>query len=308
MGLAPLLAWCLEAVVPSNRFENQLPEALRRSAARMEFVVSQAFPGQPGRAGWLLTLWLAGGIWLVGWMASSGAWVIVGHFITFCVWTLLLYVGIDIRGRVGQALKIREALSRGDLEGARARLPLLSRKPSDHPNIETEPPETDKDIAAATISSLFRGSLGAVAVPLFWAAPLGAAGAITTRCLHLLAEDHRKDQSKLWAPLRTTGRLIEAGPAWLMGLLVQPSIRFAGGSSDDALSGFLNATSLPYPDRVLLALNRGLGLNLEARELDPDRPPNASDIHRACIVLWVLSAAFALVSTTVCCIVYWKLL
>lgn len=112
--------------------------------------------------------------WTVGEVAKtlggSGGEVVAGAAVG---WT-----AVALRGLVEAAERVRAALERGDLAGARAALPAL---------VGRDPQELDaEDIARAAIESVAENLSDAVVAPLFWLGLFGPAGALGYRAINTL--------------------------------------------------------------------------------------------------------------------------
>jgi adenosylcobinamide-phosphate synthase len=136
---------------------------------------------------------------------------------------LLLKVTFAI-GELGrQALKVRAALDRGDVDAARQEAQMLvSRRTA------TLAP---RQVMAATIESVAENTLDSIVAPLFWFLVLGVPGAMLYRFVntadamigyhgsyeHLGKAAARLDDALNWIPARLTSVLLVAG-SWLAGL------------------------------------------------------------------------------------------
>ena len=127
--------------------------------------------------------------------------------------------GLAIGGRSlwGAADDVASALSRGDLEGARALLPnLVGRDPSEL---------DEEEIVRAVIESVAENTVDAIVAPLLWAAVAGAPGALGYRAVntmdamvghHSERYEHygwasaRLDDVANWLPARTAAVLVAA--------------------------------------------------------------------------------------------------
>jgi len=127
-------------------------------------------------------------------------------------------------GQLGrQALKVRTALDRGDLDQARHEAQMLvSRRTADLP---------PRQIMAATIESVAENTLDSIVGPLFWFLLLGVPGAMVYRFVntadamigyhgqyeYLGKAAARLDDAMNWIPARITSLLLVAG-SWVAGL------------------------------------------------------------------------------------------
>lgn len=291
MGMAPLLGWCLDAVVASRRFDPLLPRAVRHSAARMEFVLRQAFPSNPERGGWMLVLWTAATAWFLGWVLTSGSWVIAGHGVSFAAWTALFFVTFSVRGQATAGVHLQGAITAEDPESAAHWLSLLGD--------EAVPSEDPDALAGAGVRQLAHSVVHAALIPLFWGLFLGAGGALGALCVHHIAQQIRPGQrdDPFWQPAATAGRWVSTAPSWVALFFIQFALPFAGGHRGAAMAGFLNRYREQPMDRVAAAVAYGLGLGRSARGPEDGAPVGPSDLHRATILLWT-STALAAASTT----------
>jgi cobalamin biosynthesis protein CobD/CbiB len=291
MGMALLLGWCLDAVVATRRLDPLLPRAVRHSAARMEFVLRQAFPTTPTRGGWMLVLWTFASAWLLGWILTSGSWVIAGHGVSFVVWTTLFFVTFGVRGQATAGLHLQQAITAEHTESAAQWLHLLGDDA-----VPTEDPEV---LAGAGVRQLAHSVVHAALLPLFWGLFLGAGGALGALSVHHIAQKIRQDQrdDPFWRPIARAGAWVTIAPSWLALFFIQAALPFAGGQRGAAMAGFLNRYREQPLDRVAAAVGYGLGLGPSARGPEDGAPVGLSDLHRATILLWT-STALAAVSIT----------
>src|ERR1700677_1621933 len=131
--------------------------------------------------------------------------------------------GLAIGGRSlwGAADDVANALSRGDLEGARALLPnLVGRDPSEL---------DEEEIVRAVIESVAENTVDAIVAPLLWAAVAGAPGALGYRAVNTMDAmvGHHSDRYELygWASARLddVANWIPARIAAVLVALVRPA-------------------------------------------------------------------------------------
>lgn len=291
MGMAPLLGWCLDAVVPTRRFDSFLPQAVERTAERMEFVLRNAFPEKPQQGGWALALWVGLSAWLLGWALTAGAWIVLGHYFAFAAWTLIFYLAFTVRGRARAALRIQTALNQEQNDVALAWLQFIG---GEAPSNDTEA------ISAAGVRQIAQSVVRSAVLPLFWGLLLGAGGALAALTVQELAQRATDEGSDdpFWAPIRQLGGWLTVLPSWAALVCIQTTIAFAGGHRGATMAGFLNRFRDPPLSRVSSAVAYGLNLGKPAGGTEDGRDVTPRDLHRATIVLWT-STAFAAAATTV---------
>ncbi|MCW5950982.1 MAG: cobalamin biosynthesis protein [Propionibacteriaceae bacterium] len=209
------------------------------------------------RAGALFTVVLVGGAAGLGWLvqrACRGRPVAEGLATAVATWAVL-----GGRSLAREAEIISGALTAGDLDAARARLPhLVSRDPSG----------LDADqIARATLESVAENTSDAVVAPLFWGAVAGLPGLLGYRAVNTLDAmvgyrnpryrnfgwaAARLDDLANWLPARLAGALA-AGLAPVVGGEPEAAARAAaeqapahpspnGGVVEAAFAGALGVT------------------------------------------------------------------
>jgi cobalamin biosynthesis protein CobD/CbiB len=298
MGMAPLLGWCLDAVVASRRIDPLLPNAVRRSAARFEFVLRQAFPDNPGRAGWMLVLWIGAAAWLIGWMLTSGAWVLAGHGVSFAAWTALFFVALNVRSQATAALLMQRALDDERSEGAAEWLHVLGES--------GESGEGHEALAGAGVRQLSHSVVRSALLPLFWGLVLGAGGALAALAVHLVARQSAEDQldDPFWQSVNRAGVWVTTAPSWFALLFIQAALPFAGGQRGPAMAGFLNRYREQPLDRVAAAVAYGLGLGPSAGGHEDGEDVSSTDLHRATVLLWTTTALAAAAVSLAASIIY----
>ena len=207
------------------------------------------------------------------WSAAVATWAVVG--------------GTTLRREAGT---MHALLDRGDLDGARERLPHLCGRDPAHLDVA--------ELARATVESVAENTSDAVVAPLFWGAIAGVPGLLGYRAVNTLDAmvGHRSDRYERfgwaaarlddaanWVPARVTallasvlapvveGRTASALRVWRRDGAKHPSPN--AGPVEAAFAGALGRTlggRLSYGDRV------------EDRPLLGDGPaPDVADIPRA---------------------------
>ena len=297
MGMAPLLGWCLDAVVASRRFDTLVPRAIEQVAVRLVFVLRQAFPNQPARGGWVLTAWVGGAAWLLGWALTSGAWVLAGPFVAFAAWTAVFFLAFSMRSKAGAALRIQRALETENIENAQAWLRFMGE----------DSESTDPEVVAGTaVKQTARSIAESAMLPLFWGLFLGAGGALAALALHELANqaDERTDEDDLWGPVLQVGNAVVTAPCWVALFFIQATIQFSGGSRGPTMAGFLNRFRETPPNRVAAAVAYGLNLGPSAGGHEDAPAVSPRDVQRATVLLWTSSGLAAAFVAAAGCLLY----
>jgi adenosylcobinamide-phosphate synthase len=191
-------------------------------------------------------------------------------------------------GREGAAMGA--LLERGDLAGARERLPHLCGR---------DPSALDAgELARATVESVAENTSDAVVAPLFWGAVAGVPGLLAYRAVNTLDAmvGHRNPRYERfgWAAARLDD-LANLVPARLTGLLAASLAPLVGGSPVVALRTMRrDGADHPSPNagRCEAAFAGALGVRLGGRNVYGDRveergllgdgsPPKTTDIARA---------------------------
>jgi len=287
MGMAPLLGWCLDAVVASRRLDPLLPNAVRRSAARFEFVLRQAFPDNPGRAGWMLVLWIGAAAWLVGWMLTSGSWVLAGHSVSFAAWTALFFLVLNVRGQATAGLQMQRTLDAEDSERAAEWLHLLGESATIDGG--------DEALAGAGVRQLSHSVVRSAILPLFWGLLLGAGGALAALAVHLVARQSTEEQlsDPFWQSVNRADVWMTTAPSWVALVFIQTALPFAGGQRGPAMAAFLNRYRERPLDRVAAAVAYGLDLGPSSGGHEDGANVSSADLHRATVLLWTSTALAA---------------
>ncbi|HZZ85918.1 MAG TPA: adenosylcobinamide-phosphate synthase CbiB [Anaeromyxobacteraceae bacterium] len=198
-----------------------------------------------------------------------------------------------LRALGGAGLRVRDALRRGDLAGARDGLrALCSRDPS-----RLGPSE----LAAGTVESLAENASDSVVAPLFWFALLGLPGAFAYRAANTLDAriGYRGRLEWLGKPAARLDDLWNLVPARLTALLLLAAGLLAGADARrgaQVLRRDGGATESPNAGRPMAAMAGLLGVALEKpghyRLGAEDAPPDAESIGAA----WRLVRAAALLA------------
>jgi cobalamin biosynthesis protein CobD/CbiB len=298
MGMAPLLGWCLDAVVGSRRLDPLFPGVVRRSATRFEFVLRQAFPNNPERAGWMLVLWIGAAAWLLGWILTSGSWVLAGHSISFAVWTALFFIALSVRSQATSGLQMQRALETEHDESAAEWLRSLGEK--------GELGDDREALAGASVRQLAHSIVRSALLPLFWGLFLGAGGALAALAVHLVARETTEDQldDPFWKSVNQAEVWITTAPSWLALVFIQTALPFAGGQRGPAMAGFLNRYKERPLDRIAAAVAYGLNLGPSAGGHEDGMEVSPTDIHRATILLWTATALGATATSLAASLLY----
>ena len=298
MGMAPLLGWCLDAVVSSRRLDPLLPHAVRRSAARFEFVLRQAFPNNPERGGWMLVLWIGAAAGLIGWVLTSGSWVLAGHSVSFVAWTTIFFMALSVRSQATTALQMQHALDDEGSENAPGWLRLLGET--------RQVGESDEALAGAGVRQLSHSIVSSALLPLFWGLVLGAGGALAALAVHLVARQNSADQTNdpFWQSVHRAGVWLTVAPSWVALFFIQTTLPFAGGKRGPAVAGFLNRYREQPLDRVAAAVAYGLGLGPSAGGHEDGEDVSSADLHRATVLLWTTTALAAAAATLAAALLY----
>jgi adenosylcobinamide-phosphate synthase len=199
----------------------------------------------------------------------------------------VLWTTLGGRSLERAALRLRDALEAGDLDGARALAPaLVGRDPS---NL------SEAGLARAAVESVAENTSDAVVAPLFWMAALGPAGAAGYRAVNSLdamfghrSERHQRfgwaaarlDDMANWVPARLTALLVLAlapgrrRPTWRSAMVdgaCHPSPN--AGRSEGAFAGALGLR--------LGGVNRYAQGTERRPHLGDGDPPQTRDIERA---------------------------
>ena len=215
----------------------------------------------------------------VGVAASAGAAVP-----STALWTWLAVAG---RQLAREAEAVSDALSRGDIELARSRLPALVGR--DVSLLD------EKEIARAVVESVAENTVDAVVAPVFWALVAGAPGVCAYRAVNTLDAmvghrspryerfgwaSARADDVAAWLPARATAVLVaavrprRAGEVWRV-------VRRDAGAHASPNAGVAEAAFAAALGLRLGGENR-YGHRVELRPtLGDGRPAEPSDIARA---------------------------
>ena len=176
--------------------------------------------------------------------------------------------GLAVGGRSlwGAADDVASALSRGDLEGARALLPSL---------VGRDPSELDEEeIVRAVIESVAENTVDAIVAPLLWAAVAGAPGALGYRAVNtmdaMVGHHSERYEHYGWASARLddVANWLPARAAAVLVALVRP-----GTARDIRVAVATQASAHPSPNAgvVEAAFAGALGVRLGGRNRYGDR-------------------------------------
>ncbi len=298
LGLAPLLGWCLDAVIRTGRLGPLVPVWAAKVTARLEFVMRTGMQDRLMRGGEVLVIWIAGMAWIAGWLVSKTSLVLGGPIAQFVVWTALFFLLISVRRRGKAGVEIREALILERPDVARGWLEHIDARPED------DEPTT---LARAAVVRMAEGILESALLAIFWGVVLGPAAALAAVCVHEIARYGRSSDNPddlLWYGALRMERWLSWPISWLAAVLVYLAIPLAGGSRARALSGYFNRWQQTPARRLGAALVQGLGIE---RFQTPDGivdPVKPEDIQRAVVVLWATTCLAALLLSAVSCGIY----
>ncbi|HEY6275085.1 MAG TPA: adenosylcobinamide-phosphate synthase CbiB [Streptosporangiaceae bacterium] len=233
------------------------------------------------------------------------AGVVLGAGTGFAVRSAMLATALAAAGRaLGEsAMTVERALSRGDLDGARAALPAL---------VGRDPAGLDEgEIARAVVESVAENTVDALVAPAFWAAICGAPGALGYRAVNTLdamvGHRSRRYESFGWAsarlddiagfvPARLTAALV-AGARPGRAPAIWRAVRDQAPAHPSPNAGVAEAAFAAALGLRLGGANR-YGDRVEHRPwLGQGRPACRSDIRAAVRlsgdVNWLLTAALA---------------
>lgn len=298
MGLAPLLGWCLDAVIRTGRLGPVVPLWAAKITARLEFVMRTGMQDRMRRAGEVLVIWIAGMAWIAGWAVSEAAWVLGGSVLQFIAWTCLFFLLISVRRRAKAGVEIREALLHERPDVARGWLEHVDARPDD---------DEVTTLSRTAVCRMAEGILDSAMLAIFWGVVLGPAAALAAVCVHEIARYGRgsdNPEDLLWYGALRMERWLSWPISWLAAVLVYLVIPLGGGSRAGTLSGYFNQWRLRPAPRLGAALVQGLGIDrIQTPDgiIDPVKPEG---IQRAVVVLWATSALAALVLSAFSCGVY----
>lgn len=201
--------------------------------------------------------------------------------------TVATYLAVAGRALGRAALDVEDALSRGDLSGARRLLPGL---------VGRDPEGLDEDeIARAVVESVAENSVDALVAPALWGALAGAPGALAYRAANTMdaTVGHRSPRYLRygWASARLddVANLLPARVTAVLVAAVRPSsaravlraVRHDAPAHPSPNSGVAEAAFAAALGLRLGGTNR-YGDQVESRPpLGSGRPPSASDIARS---------------------------
>ncbi|HWD96885.1 MAG TPA: adenosylcobinamide-phosphate synthase CbiB [Acidimicrobiales bacterium] len=211
--------------------------------------------------------------------------IVVGTLTRSTAWATGLAVGG--RSLWHAADDVASALSRGDLDGARALLPtLVGRDPSDL---------DEEEIARAVVESVAENTVDAIVAPLLWATVAGAPGALGYRAVNtmdaMVGHHSERYEHYGWASARLddVANWLPARVAAVLVAMVRPDtakdVRFAVSTQSSAHPS-------PNAGVVEAAFAGALGVRLGGRNrygdrvedrptLGSGRPVGVDDIHEA---------------------------
>jgi len=285
VGLAPLLGWCLDAVIRTRRWEPLLPRLVHRAAGRLEFVVRTGLPDNPARAGEILVLWLLGGAFALGWALTQTAWIFgEGAPGKFVLWVVAFFLLFGVRRRASAGSDVMGSLLAESPDVAAQWLVHVDGHAGDG---------STTAVARSTVHRMSKSVVESALLVTFWGVTFGLGVALAAGCVHELARFARRSEDPddpIWAGALRTERWLTWPATWVAVVVVYLVIPLAGGARARAMAGFVNNRNQPPLRRLSLAVEDGLGLTVtqtvEAQVVDPIR---AEDIQRSIIVLWTAS-------------------
>ena len=215
---------------------------------------------------------------------------------------LALSQAISLRELLAAGARVRAALEQGRLEEARS---LVGRDLVGRPTAEL----SRTGVASATIESLAENFSDGVVAPLFWFEVGGLPGSYAYRFVETADSmlGHRTPELRDYG--RPAARLDDAAnliPARLAAALLVGAARGTSGSSRRALRIWLRdgaRTASPNGGRPMAAMAGALGVRLEKdghHILNPEgRPPDPSDVARACALVERASLRAGMVAGTI---------
>lgn len=246
--------------------------------------------------------WGTGVALLVPGLFAAGAWV-VSHALGRLGWAglpleaLILKPTFAVRALGEAGARVRDALRRGDLAGARSGLPwLCSRDPS---------ALGGGQIAAAVVESLAENASDSAVAPFVFYAALGLPGAYLYRAANTLDArlGYHGQYEWLGKASARLDDLLNLAPARLTALLLLAAGALRGRDPREGLRVLRRdggATESPNAGRPMAAMAGLLGVELEKpgqyRLGDPARPVDAETIDHAWRVAGLSAALGAAVS------------
>jgi adenosylcobinamide-phosphate synthase len=273
---------------------------------RLATALEQRVYADSRRAGTVFTVVLVGGAAGLGWLVQRACRERpVAQALATAVATWAVLGG---RSLAREAEVISDALTAGDLDAARARLPhLVSRDPSG----------LDADqIARATLESVAENTSDAVVAPLFWGGVAGLPGLLGYRAINTLDAmvGYRNPRYRNfgWAAARLDD-LANWLPARIAGALAGGLAPVVGGCSQDAVRAVADqAPAHPSPNGgvVEAAFAGALGVTLggtnvydgvaeDRGELGTGPTPTPPDLARGVRLSQAVGAGAALVAVAI---------
>ena len=225
-----------------------------------------------------------------------------------------LATGVAVGGRSlwRAADDVAEALSRGDLEGARSLLPtLVGRDPSTL---------NEEEIVRAVVESVAENTVDAIVAPVLWAAVAGAPGALGYRAVNtmdaMVGHHSPRYERYGWASARLddAANWVPARIAALLVALVRP-----GSRRQIQRAVITQAPAHPSPNAgvVEAAFAAALGVRLGGRNrygarvedrptLGSGRPAGVGDIEAAVRLSRDVTKSLALVLALIGVALWWK--
>ena len=198
----------------------------------------------------------------------------------------------SLRGLAGAARRVADALTRGDLAGARA---LVGRDLVSRPTAALGAGQ----VASATVESVAENLTDSVVAPLACYLAFGLAGAAVYRAVNTADAMVGYREGALEHFGKTAARLddvLSFLPARLAGCAIVAGASFAGGSAARALAVMRRdraATASPNAGWTMAAMAGALGVTLEkpgAYRLGDGSLPVVADVTRALRVLFTATA------------------
>ncbi len=299
-GLTALLAWCLDAVLRWGPLEGAVMQRTMRLTDRLEFVVRQGIKDNPKQAGLLLTLWVAGTVALLAWMAS-GLGFVLGHELgRFTAAVLVLLALFGGRSLSQDASLVERQLLEGRTGDAAA---VLRRH-----GMDTDTHDID-ELAAAGVRLVSSNLLADVVMPIFWGIVLGPAAAALAFGVQVVADRGRHDEGDpaFWHWAWRIEGWLQLPAAWF-GLVALQFVAPIGGARRPAvMHGYMRNPERPPRERMISAFVGGLNLGEAAGGEREGEVPRPSDIQRAVILMWTTSFGVLAAGTAIATGLLWLL-
>lgn len=300
LGLAPLLGWCLDAVIRTRVFGPPLvPTWASRATQKLEFVMRTGLGDRPRHAGDVLVLWIMVLVWLAGVALSKGALIFGGSIAQFVVWTGMYFLLISVRRRAGAGAEILRSLAQGRTDLARGWLEHIDSAPAD---------DEVTTLSREAIGRLAAGILESGLMPVFWGVALGPAAGGAAVCVHEVARYARRSAEpgeELWFGALRMERWLSWPISWLAAIVLYLVVRLGGGDRGATLAGYFNFRHERPAERLGHALVHGLGLERYRTPEGIVDPVVPEDIQRGLVLLWATTFLGTVLCSAFSCLVFW---